>query len=114
MTKLITQHRLYPSDVIAFAGKRGGGAGIGTGLNCDVNEIAITKSNIIAKAPANGEEGGAGIGSGRAGSVGTIKITNCPSVEAVGGPHSAGIGWSSYTGNHNTHNQMRSNSFDCK
>ena len=80
------------SDVTAFAGKRGGGAGIGTGLNCDVNEIAITKSNIIAKAPANGEEGGAGIGSGRAGSVGTIKITNCPSVEAVGGPHSAGIG----------------------
>ena len=80
------------SDVTAFAGKRGGGAGIGSGLNCDTGEITITKSNIIAKAPADGKEGGAGIGSGRAGSVGIIKITDCPSVEAVGGPHSAGIG----------------------
>ena len=57
-----------------------------------IGEITITKSNIIAKAPTDGKEGGAGIGSGRAGSVGIIKITDCPSVEAVGGPHSAGIG----------------------
>ena len=68
------------SDVTAFAGKRGGGAGIGSGLNCDTGEITITKSNIIAKAPADGKEGGAGIGSGRARSVGIINDRDRKSV----------------------------------